>query len=59
MKNLRLYVSGSNLFVLTHYTGYDPDVSSSADMNGVRSLGIDITNYPKARTVLFGLNVTF
>jgi TonB-dependent starch-binding outer membrane protein SusC len=59
MKNLRLYVSGSNLFVLTNYSGYDPDVSSSADMNGVRSLGIDITNYPKARTVLFGLNVTF
>jgi len=59
IQNLRVYVSGSNLFVLTKYTGYDPDVSSSADMNGVRALGIDITNYPKARTFLFGLNVTF
>lgn len=59
IQRFRVYVTGSNLFVLTKYTGYDPDVSSSADMNGVRSLGIDITNYPKARTMLFGLNVTF
>jgi TonB-dependent starch-binding outer membrane protein SusC len=56
---LRLYISGSNLLLYTNYSGYDPDVSSSADLNGVRALGIDITNYPKARTVLFGLNVTF
>jgi TonB-linked SusC/RagA family outer membrane protein len=59
IKSLRLYVSGSNLFVITKYSGYDPDVSSPADMNEVRSLGIDNINYPKARTVLFGLNVTF
>ena len=59
IQNLRVYVSGSNLMVWTNYSGYDPDVSSSADMNGVRSLGIDITNYPKARTLMFGLNVTF
>ncbi|MBN2275128.1 MAG: TonB-dependent receptor [Bacteroidales bacterium] len=59
IQNLRLYASGSNLFIITNYSGYDPDVSSSADMNGVRALGIDITNYPKARTFLFGLNVTF
>ncbi|MBN2805961.1 MAG: TonB-dependent receptor [Prolixibacteraceae bacterium] len=59
IQNLRVYVSGSNLLVLTKYSGFDPDVSSSADMNGVRSLGIDITNYPKGRSVMFGLNVTF
>jgi hypothetical protein len=59
IQTLRVYVSGSNLFILTKYTGYDPDVSSKADMNGVRALGIDITSYPKARTFLFGLNVTF
>jgi iron complex outermembrane receptor protein len=56
---MRLYVSGSNLLLFTNYSGFDPDVSSSADLNGVRAMGIDITNYPKARTVLFGLNVTF
>jgi iron complex outermembrane receptor protein len=59
IENLKVYASGSNLLLFTKYSGYDPDVSSSADMNGVRSLGIDITNYPKAKTVMFGLNVTF
>jgi iron complex outermembrane receptor protein len=59
IQNLRVYVSGSNLFILTKYTGYDPDVSSSADLNGVKALGIDITNYPKARTFMLGLNATF
>lgn len=59
IQNLRLYASGSNLFIITNYSGYDPDVSSPADMNGVRALGIDNINYPKARTFLFGLNVTF
>ncbi|MCF8358842.1 MAG: TonB-dependent receptor [Prolixibacteraceae bacterium] len=59
IENLKVFASGSNLLLFTKYSGYDPDVSSSADMNGVRSLGIDITNYPKARTFMFGLNVTF
>ena len=59
ISNLRVYVSGSNLHLWTKYTGYDPDASSSTDLNGVRSIGIDITNYPKSRTVMFGLNVTF
>ena len=59
IQNLRVYVSGSNLHIWTKYKGYDPDTNSSADLNGVRSLGIDITNYPKSRTVMFGLNVTF
>jgi iron complex outermembrane receptor protein len=59
IRNLRLYVSGSNLFLITDYSGYDPDVSAPADMNGVRSFGIDLTSYPKARTLLFGLNVIF
>ncbi|MBN2520234.1 MAG: TonB-dependent receptor [Bacteroidales bacterium] len=55
----RIYVTGSNLLLITKYTGYDPDVSSNAEMDGVRASGIDITNYPKSRTFLFGLNVTF
>ncbi len=58
-QNARVYISGSNLLVLTNYSGYDPDVSSSVDMNGVRALGIDITNYPKARTFMFGFNIIF
>ncbi len=59
IKSLRIYASGYNLFLLTKYTGFDPDVSASADLNGVRSIGMDVTNYPKARTFLLGLNVSF
>ena len=59
IQNLRIYIAGSNLMLWTNYSGFDPDASSSADLNGVSSTGIDMTNYPKARTVMFGLNVTF
>jgi TonB-dependent starch-binding outer membrane protein SusC len=59
VKSLRFYVSGTNLMLFTDYKGYDPDVSSSKDKDNINSFGIDITNYPKARTYLAGLNVTF
>jgi TonB-dependent starch-binding outer membrane protein SusC len=59
VKTLRLYISGSNLGIITNYTGYDPDVSSTKDMNNINSFGIDNTNYPKARTYMCGLNASF
>jgi TonB-dependent starch-binding outer membrane protein SusC len=59
MNSMRIYASVSNLFVFTKYTGYDPDVSSSKNLNNINSFGIDNTNYPKARTILVGLNVGF
>ncbi len=59
INTLRVYASASNVFVFTEYTGYDPDVSSTKNMNSINSFGIDNTNYPKARTILLGLNVGF
>ena len=59
IKNIRLSVTGQNLFVLTDYSGYDPEVNANANSNGIQSFGIDRFIYPSARTVLFGLNVTF
>jgi TonB-dependent starch-binding outer membrane protein SusC len=59
---LRLSVTGQNLFVITDYTGYDPEVNtnlSPASAGGVSSLGLDYLSYPKAKTILFGVNVTF
>ena len=53
---LRLYVSADNLFVLTKYTGYDPEINTFAS-GTVPSLGIDYTNYPRARTFTVGLNI--
>ena len=59
VSQFRIYVTGSNLFVITKYSGYDPDVNSNQEQDGVRSYGVDISNYPKARTFMAGINVTF
>lgn len=59
MSRFRFYISGSNLLLFTRYKGYDPDVNSNQEKDGVRSLGVDISNYPKARTIMAGVNVTF
>ncbi|MDP4600697.1 MAG: SusC/RagA family TonB-linked outer membrane protein, partial [Polaribacter sp.] len=52
---LRFYVTGSNLFTLTKYRGYDPTTSNGAPIGG----GIDQGFYPSPKTFLFGMNVTF
>ena len=53
----RLYVTGTNLFTITDYSGYNPDVSSQSV--GSSNRGIDIGAYPIARGVTFGVNVTY
>lgn len=45
----RVYVSCTNVFTLTGYTGYDPEVGG----------GVDYGNYPQSRTVQMGLNLNF
>ena len=59
IRNARLYVTGQNLFVLTGYKGYDPEVNNVAGSNGIRSIGIDYNTYPQARTFSVGLNINF
>jgi len=59
VSNLRLSVTGQNLFVITKYEGYDPEVNIDRAINGVSSYGIDYLSYPKARSIIFGLNFTF
>lgn len=56
---IRLSVTGQNLFVITKYNGYDPEVNANQAINGISSYGIDYLSYPKARTFVFGLNLTF
>jgi iron complex outermembrane receptor protein len=55
---LRLSVTAQNLFVITDYDGYDPEVNADRSVNGISSYGIDFMSYPKARSVIFGLNVS-
>lgn len=56
---VRFYVSGNNLFCITKYSGYDPEVNADRTSNGVPSLGIGWTNYPMARTFSIGINAEF
>ncbi|HVU53479.1 MAG TPA: TonB-dependent receptor [Puia sp.] len=57
-KSIRISVTGQNLFVITKYDGYDPEVNTDRSDDGVSSYGIDYNSYPKARTILFGVNVS-
>jgi TonB-dependent starch-binding outer membrane protein SusC len=56
LKGLTLFVTGQNLFLITNYTGFDPEVNTDKQIGGVPSFGIEYTPYPTARTIIFGLN---
>ena len=57
MQKLRLYVTGTNLFCLTNYSGYDPEV----DTRRATPLtpGVDYSAYPKSIGFVVGANITF
>jgi iron complex outermembrane receptor protein len=59
MSNARLYVNASNLFVITGYSGTDPEVDTDKSLNGVPSAGMEYLSYPRDKSVSVGLNVTF
>ena len=58
-QNIRLSVTGQNLFVITDYTGFDPEVNTGATSGGIQTFGIDRFTYPRARTFMVNLNLTF
>jgi iron complex outermembrane receptor protein len=57
--NARVYFTGQNLFCITGYSGLDPEVNTDTSGSAKSILGIDYLSYPRARTFLFGVNVTF
>lgn len=59
IKSARLYFTAQNLFVISGYKGFDPEVNNVAGSNGVQSIGIDYCSYPHARTFNLGINVNF
>jgi len=59
-KSMRLSAIGQNLFLITDYSGLDPEVSTdNIPANGLPSAGIDYLSYPRPRTYSIGFNVTF
>lgn len=59
VKNVRLYLSGTNLLVFTGYDGFDPEVNTENVFNGLPSFGIEYIPYPSARTIVVGANFSF
>ncbi|TWR27276.1 SusC/RagA family TonB-linked outer membrane protein [Mucilaginibacter achroorhodeus] len=58
-KSFRLSLTGQNLFLITKYSGLDPEINTDKQRNDVASRGIDYTAYPKARIFTLGLNASF
>lgn len=58
--SLRLFGTIYNAFVLTSYSGYDPEVSTTrSSAYAALTPGVDYSAYPKSRTFTFGINVNF
>ncbi|RXK86198.1 SusC/RagA family TonB-linked outer membrane protein [Filimonas effusa] len=57
VSNIRVYLSGNNLFTFTKYSGYDPEVNAFGGSN--TQVGIDNLVYPMSRSYLAGVQFTF
>lgn len=57
INNLRFYATGYNVFVLTNYSGLDPEVSTRR--RTPLTPGVDYSPYPRSRQIVFGFNLSF
>jgi hypothetical protein len=57
LSNTRAYITGTNLVTWTHYSGFNPDVSSLGIGNVNR--GVDVGQYPLAKGVTIGVNIAY
>jgi len=57
IKALKIYGTGENIFTITDYSGFDPEVNAFGGSNTVQ--GIDFGTYPQTRNLIFGINATF
>jgi TonB-linked SusC/RagA family outer membrane protein len=55
-RNVNFSITGQNLFVITKFTGFDPEVNVDKQVDGIPSFGIEYIPYPTARTILFGVS---
>ena len=58
ISSARIYISGQNLFTITNYPGYDPEVSWMGESSNI-NLGLDYGSYPNAKSITVGLQVKF
>jgi hypothetical protein len=53
--SVRVYLTGRNVFTITDYTGFDPEITGT----GFYSRGVDVSSYPNVRSFTGGLQVNF
>ncbi len=56
-QSLRIYASGQNLFTITNYPGYDPEIRTYT--KNPQKRGVDFGTYPGTKTYLLGLKLTY
>ncbi len=63
LSKFRVYFSGQNLFTITNYSGYDPEIGGSTvtpnQQSSAAGIGIDRGNYPQPRSIIAGIQLTF
>ncbi|MEO5984296.1 MAG: SusC/RagA family TonB-linked outer membrane protein, partial [Ferruginibacter sp.] len=57
-KNINVFVSGTNLFVITKFNGFDPEVNIDKSSNNYPSRSIEFIPYPTPRLITFGVNLS-
>jgi TonB-dependent starch-binding outer membrane protein SusC len=58
INNCRFYITAQNLATFTNYSGGNPE-GQSAQFNNVLCPGFDVSSYPLARNISFGVNLSF
>lgn len=62
LQKLRIYATAQNLFTITPYSGFDPDLGNAYDNdrgNVATEIGVDRGQFPQPRTFIFGVNINF
>ena len=54
---IRLFLSGTNLWTITKYTGFDPEIANFTETDA--TIGVDLSAYPPAKTYTLGVELTF
>jgi hypothetical protein len=59
-EQLRLYLTGQNLYTFTNYSGMDPSIGTSTDEDFAGWVrGVDLGYYPSPRTIMIGASIKF
>ncbi|NII24228.1 SusC/RagA family TonB-linked outer membrane protein [Pseudoflavitalea sp. X16] len=58
IRDANVFVTGQNLFIITDFSGFDPEVNTDKQVNGVPSFGIEYSPYPTPRSFILGVRFT-